>query len=108
MSNGVKTREYNSPRRRAQAAATRRDVLAAAKDLFERDGYVTTTMPAVASPLAPWAQPRIAGTSTVSALITSSRDGAAGKVVAICARGAPGLRRDERAREQCRRAKEPG
>lgn len=43
------TRTYNSPLRREQAAATRRDVLEAAQRLFERDGYATTTMASIAS-----------------------------------------------------------
>ena len=41
-------RRYDSPRRRAQADATRRDILAAAQLLFERQGYAATTMAAVA------------------------------------------------------------
>ncbi len=41
-------RDYNSPRRRAQAEATRRDILEAAQRLFERDGYAATTMAAIA------------------------------------------------------------
>ena len=44
-----RTRRYESPRRQAQAAATRRDILAAAQALFERDGYATTTMAAIAA-----------------------------------------------------------
>lgn len=42
-------RRYNSPRRREQAAATRREILEAAQRLFERDGYATTTMAAIAA-----------------------------------------------------------
>jgi len=42
-------RRYHSPRREAQAAATRREILEAAGRLFERDGYAATTMAAVAS-----------------------------------------------------------
>jgi AcrR family transcriptional regulator len=49
MSERVKTRAYNSPRRREQAAATRRMILEAAQRLFERQGYATTTMAAVAA-----------------------------------------------------------
>jgi AcrR family transcriptional regulator len=41
-------RRYDSPRRRQQAADTRRDILAAARRRFEQDGYVATTMAAVA------------------------------------------------------------
>jgi AcrR family transcriptional regulator len=43
------TRRYESPRRRAQADATRRDIIAAAQRLFERQGYAPTTMAAIAS-----------------------------------------------------------
>ncbi len=48
MSEPVKPRTYDSTRRRAQAADTRRDVMRAAQRLFERDGYAATTIPAVA------------------------------------------------------------
>ncbi len=41
-------RSYHSPRRQAQAAATRRSILEAAQRLFERQGYATTTMDAIA------------------------------------------------------------
>jgi AcrR family transcriptional regulator len=41
-------RRYDSTRRRAQAAVTRRAILAAAQRLFERDGYTATSMAAVA------------------------------------------------------------
>lgn len=43
------TRRYDSPRRRAQAAATRRDILQAAQHLFEQRGYASTTMDAIAA-----------------------------------------------------------
>jgi AcrR family transcriptional regulator len=50
MTDGVKnTRRYDSPRRREQAAATRRDILEAAQRLFERQGYAGTTMAAIAA-----------------------------------------------------------
>jgi len=50
MAEPVKTtRRYESPRRREQAAATRRLILEAAQRLFERDGYGPTTMAAIAS-----------------------------------------------------------
>jgi AcrR family transcriptional regulator len=50
MAKAVKpTRRYDSPRRREQAAATRREILAAAQRLFERQGYAATTMAAVAA-----------------------------------------------------------
>ena len=49
MSERVKTRAYTSPRRREQAAATRRMILEAAQRLFERQGYPTTTMAAIAA-----------------------------------------------------------
>jgi AcrR family transcriptional regulator len=42
-------RRYDSSRRRAQAAATRRDILDAAQRLFETRGYAGTTMDAVAA-----------------------------------------------------------
>ena len=42
-------RSYDSPWRREQAAATRRDILEAAQGLFERQGYAATTMAAVAA-----------------------------------------------------------
>ena len=42
-------RRYDSRRRREQAAATRLDILEAAQRLFERDGYATTTMAAIAA-----------------------------------------------------------
>ena len=41
-------RSYDSPRRREQAAATRREILAAAQRLFEGQGYSATTMAAIA------------------------------------------------------------
>src|SRR3954452_6315255 len=49
MADGVKTRRYDSPRRREQAAATRRQILDAARRLFERHGYAATTMAAIAA-----------------------------------------------------------
>jgi AcrR family transcriptional regulator len=50
MSEPVKrTRRYESPRRRDQAAATRRHILDSAQRLFERQGYAATTMAAVAA-----------------------------------------------------------
>src|SRR3989442_13552306 len=46
----VKTkRRYESPLRRAQAAATRREILEAAQRLFEQRGYAATTMAAIAA-----------------------------------------------------------
>jgi AcrR family transcriptional regulator len=49
MPRGVKSkRSYSSPRRRAQAEATRRDILVAAQQLFEQQGYPATTMAQVA------------------------------------------------------------
>ena len=41
-------RSYDSPRRREQAAATRRDILDAAQQLFERQGYAATKMSEIA------------------------------------------------------------
>jgi AcrR family transcriptional regulator len=49
MADRVKTRRYESPRRREQATATRRAILDAAQRLFERDGYAATTMAAIAA-----------------------------------------------------------
>src|SRR5438876_7862644 len=50
MAETVKTtRRYDSPRRREQAAATRREILEAAQRLFERQGYTATTMAAIAT-----------------------------------------------------------
>src|SRR5918911_1524826 len=49
MADDVKPRRYDSPRRREQAAATRREILAAAERLFERDGFAATTMAAIAA-----------------------------------------------------------
>jgi len=49
MAKRVKARPYNSPRRREQAAATRRAILEAAQRLFERQGYAATTMAAIAA-----------------------------------------------------------
>jgi AcrR family transcriptional regulator len=42
-------RQYDSPLRREQAAATRRRILEAAQRRFERDGFTATTMAAIAS-----------------------------------------------------------
>src|SRR3954471_18472020 len=49
MAKAVKTRRYESPRRREQAAATRRQILEAAQGLFERDGYAATPMSTIAA-----------------------------------------------------------
>jgi AcrR family transcriptional regulator len=50
MAQAVKRRRpYDSPLRRAQAAETRRQILRAAQDLFERDGYAATSMGAIAA-----------------------------------------------------------
>ncbi|MBA2697181.1 MAG: TetR/AcrR family transcriptional regulator [Nocardioidaceae bacterium] len=48
MPQSVKVRAYLSPRRQEQAAATRREILKAARDLFTRQGYAETTVAAVA------------------------------------------------------------
>ncbi len=42
-------RRYESPRRRAQAAETRRQILEGAQRLFEQQGYAATTMAAIAA-----------------------------------------------------------
>ena len=50
MADPVKSkRRYDSTRRRAQAAATREDILDAAQRLFEHRGYAATTMDAIAT-----------------------------------------------------------
>jgi AcrR family transcriptional regulator len=50
MSGSVKpSRPYDSPLRREQAATTRRQILDAARELFERDGYAATSMAAIAA-----------------------------------------------------------
>jgi AcrR family transcriptional regulator len=49
MSKPVKRRRYDSPLRREQAADTRRRILEAARELFERDGYAATSMADVAA-----------------------------------------------------------
>jgi AcrR family transcriptional regulator len=50
MADAVKSRRrYESPRRREQATATRRAILEAAQRLFERDGYVATSMASIAA-----------------------------------------------------------
>jgi AcrR family transcriptional regulator len=50
MTDPVKaTRRYDSSRRRRQAADTRREILDAARRLFERQGYASTTMAAIAA-----------------------------------------------------------
>src|ERR1700751_2265576 len=41
-------RSYDSPRRREQAATTRRDILGAAQRVFERQGYAPTKVAGVA------------------------------------------------------------
>jgi AcrR family transcriptional regulator len=42
-------RSYDSPRRREQAASTRREILAAAQRLFEQEGYATAKMSDIAA-----------------------------------------------------------
>lgn len=50
MAERVKSRRrYNSPRRREQAAATRRQILKTAQRLFEKKGYAGTSMAAIAA-----------------------------------------------------------
>lgn len=48
MTENVKTRRYNSPRRQEQAAATRDAILTAAGRLFVDQGYAATTIAAIA------------------------------------------------------------
>lgn len=49
MDDDPKPRRYDSPRRRLQTAATRREILEAALRLFERRGYAATSMAAIAA-----------------------------------------------------------
>ena len=49
MSTVKPSRRYDSPRRREQAAATRRKILEAAQRLFEAHGYPATSMSAIAA-----------------------------------------------------------
>src|ERR671911_680348 len=49
MASDVKGRPYDSPRRRAQAAETRRAILDAARRLFEEGGYASTPVPSIAA-----------------------------------------------------------
>jgi AcrR family transcriptional regulator len=49
VKSGGDKRSYSSPRRLEQAAATRREILAAARELFVADGYVSTTVAAIAA-----------------------------------------------------------
>jgi AcrR family transcriptional regulator len=60
-------RRYDSRRRRAQAAETRAVILEAAGRLFERDGYVNTTMEAIAL------EAGVAGKTVYAAFTTKSR-----------------------------------
>ena len=48
MASAVKSRPYDSPRRRAQAEATRQAIPDAAQRRFEQNGYGATSMPAIA------------------------------------------------------------
>ncbi|WP_207455724.1 TetR/AcrR family transcriptional regulator [Herbiconiux sp. SYSU D00978] len=48
MSTTTSTRPYNSPLRKAEAAATRARILDAAAALFEEEGYALTTMKQIA------------------------------------------------------------
>src|SRR5215472_18631580 len=48
MAKPVKTRTYNSPARREQAARTRQRILESAADLFVRQGYGTTSIREIA------------------------------------------------------------
>ena len=49
MSGSRKTRRYESPQRRAQAAATRAQILDAAGRLFVRQGFTATSMASIAA-----------------------------------------------------------
>lgn len=49
MAGGVKRRPYESPKRRAQAEETRRQIMESARGLFLERGYVGTTIDAIAA-----------------------------------------------------------
>jgi len=49
MSDRLKPRRYDSPRRRRQAAATRGEILEAALRLFEQRGYAATSIASIAA-----------------------------------------------------------
>jgi TetR/AcrR family transcriptional regulator, regulator of autoinduction and epiphytic fitness len=49
MARKVKPRPYDTTNRQRQAAETRRRIFEAAQELFTRDGYVTTTIAAIAA-----------------------------------------------------------
>jgi AcrR family transcriptional regulator len=49
MASDVKSRPYDSPRRRAQAAETRRVILDTARRLFQDGGYASTSVPSIAA-----------------------------------------------------------
>jgi AcrR family transcriptional regulator len=78
MSGPVKTRRYDSTRRRAQAAATRRDILETAKVMFEEQGYAGTTMPAIAAQTGVAAKTVYSGFGTKSGVLHAVWDMALG------------------------------
>lgn len=67
-------RSYRSPRREQQTLATRLAILDAAQDLFERDGYVPTTMEAIARAAAVSVKTVYLAYSTKSALLRAVWD----------------------------------
>ncbi len=75
MASRVKPRRpYDSPRRREQAAATRAEILAAARVLFVSRGYVATTIVAVAERARVSPETVYAVFKTKRALLSSSLD----------------------------------
>ena len=65
-------RRYDSRRRLAQAAETRLSILEAAQRLFERDGYVGTTMEAIAREAAVALKTVYAGFTTKAGLLAGA------------------------------------
>jgi AcrR family transcriptional regulator len=69
MDQPVKRRRYNSARRQAQAAQTRRAILDTARALFEQQGYAATTMAAIAERAAVSLETVYASVGTKPALV---------------------------------------
>lgn len=65
----LRTRTYRSPKRAADAAETREDVLAAARELFVEKGWTKTTVAGIASKAGVSAETIYAGFGTKKALL---------------------------------------
>ena len=70
------TRHYTSTRRAQQAAQTRADIITAATELFERDGWRGTTLTAVASQAGVVVDTIYAGFGSKARLLTAAKDAA--------------------------------